>query len=79
MKSFRLFYLQLSDPRRKVFKKEVMARTGWSNSTFYYKSTHDNVTILELAVIRDIVARFKRENRSQERFIEQYYTHHPRY
>ena len=36
MKTFKRYYLQLTGSRRRQFKRVVMQRTGWSNSTFYY-------------------------------------------
>ena len=71
------FYLQLPAPKRKNFKQTVMQRTGWSNSTFYYKCDHENLTKLEDEVIDTIIARFRYADRSQQRFAERYYrTYH---
>ncbi len=73
MKTFRTFYLQLPNTRRKEFKKDVMKRTGWSNSTFYYKSTHNNITRLEREVVLSAIGRFTRQDRATARLLEQYY------
>ena len=59
MKSFKSFYEQLYGSRRRQFKNQVMQRTGWSNSTFYYKCDHENLTKLEDEVIDTIIARFR--------------------
>jgi hypothetical protein len=67
------FYLQLPAPKRKNFKQTVMQRTGWSNSTFYYKREHENVTKLEDEVINTILARFRYADREQERIAEKFY------
>jgi hypothetical protein len=50
-----------------------MARTGWSNSTFYYKSVHGNITRLEYEAIYDIINLLKREIRAEQRFVDNYY------
>ena len=77
MKSFKSFYEQLYGSRRRQFKNQVMQRTGWSNSTFYYKCDHENLTKLEDEVVDTIIARFRYADRSQERFAERYYrTYH---
>ena len=73
MNYLRNFYLQLPAPKRKNFKQTVMARTGWSNSTFYYKSVHGNITRLEYEAIYDIINFLKREIRAEQRFVENYY------
>ncbi len=73
MKTFKYYYLQLSGTRRRRFKNLVMERTGWSNSTFYYKCDHENVTKLESEVIKSILAVFRNEDRAQQRFVERYY------
>ncbi|MBQ6978066.1 MAG: hypothetical protein IJQ18_05495 [Paludibacteraceae bacterium] len=73
MKSFKSYYEQLCGSRRRNFKRLVMQRTGWSNSTFYYKCEHENLTKLEDEVIDTILARFRYADRSQERFAENYY------
>lgn len=73
MKTFKLYYLQLSGSRKRQFKQQVMLRTGWSNSTFYYKCDHENVTKLESEVIRTILTHFRNEDRAQQRFIDKYY------
>ena len=77
MNYLRNFYLQLPSPKRKNFKQTVMQRTGWSNSTFYYKCDHENLTKLEDEVVDTIIARFRYADRSQQRFAEKYYrTYH---
>lgn len=73
MKSFKNYYMQLSGSRRRNFKRVVMQRTGWSNSTFYYKCEHENVTKLEDEVINTILARFRYADREQERIAEKFY------
>ncbi len=73
MKSFKNYYMQLSGSRRRNFKRVVMQRTGWSNSTFYYKCEHENVTKLENEVINTILARFRYADRELERFAEKFY------
>lgn len=73
MKSFKSYYMQLSGSRRRNFKRVVMQRTGWSNSTFYYKCEHENVTKLEDEVINTILARFRYADREQERIAEKFY------
>ena len=73
MNYLRNFYLQLPAPKRKNFKQTVMARTGWSNSTFYYKSVHENITRLEYEAIYDIINLLKREIRAEQRFVDNYY------
>jgi hypothetical protein len=73
MKSFKNYYMQLSGSRRRNFKRVVMQRTGWSNSTFYYKCEHENVTKLEDEVINTILARFRYADREQERIVEKFY------
>ena len=73
MKSFKSFYEQLYGSRRRQFKNQVMQRTGWSNSTFYYKCDHENLTKLEDEVVDTIIARFRYADRSQERFAARYY------
>ena len=73
MTYLRNFYLQLPAPKRKNFKQTVMARTGWSNSTFYYKSVHGNITRLEYEAIYDIINLLKREIRAEQRFVDNYY------
>jgi len=73
MKSFKNYYMQLSGSRRRNFKRAVMQRTGWSNSTFYYKCEHENVTKLEDEVINTILARFRYADREQERIAEKFY------
>jgi hypothetical protein len=65
--------MQLSGSRRRNFKRAVMQRTGWSNSTFYYKCEHENVTKLEDEVINTILARFRYADREQERIAEKFY------
>jgi hypothetical protein len=50
-----------------------MQRTGWSNSTFYYKREHGNITRLEYEAIYDIINLLKREIRAEQRFVENYY------
>ncbi len=73
MKSFKSYYEQLYGSRRRNFKRLVMQRTGWSNSTFYYKCEHENVTKLEDEVINTILARFRYADREQERIAEKFY------
>ncbi len=73
MKSFKNYYMQLSGSRRRNFKRVVMQRTGWSNSTFYYKCEHENVTKLEDEVINTILSRFRYADREQERIAEKFY------
>lgn len=73
MKSFKNYYMQLSGSRRRNFKRVVMQCTGWSNSTFYYKCEHENVTKLEDEVINTILARFRYADREQERIAEKFY------
>lgn len=73
MKSFKNYYMQLSGSRRRNFKRAVMQRTGWSNSTFYYKCEHENVTKLEDEVINTILARFRYADHEQERIAEKFY------
>lgn len=73
MNYLRNFYLQLPAPKRKNLKQTVMARTGWSNSTFYYKSVHGNITRLEYEAIYDIINLLKREIRAEQRFVDNYY------
>ena len=73
MNYLRNFYLQLPAPKRKNIKQTVMARTGWSNSTFYYKSVHGNITRLEYEAIYDIINLLKREIRAEQRFVDNYY------
>ena len=73
MNYLRNFYLQLPAPKRKNFKQTVMARAGWSNSTFYYKSVHGNITRLEYEAIYDIINLLKREIRAEQRFVDNYY------
>ena len=73
MKSFKNYYMQLSGSRRRNFKRVVMQRTGWSNSTFYYKCEHENVTKLEDEVINTILARFRYADREQGRIAEKFY------
>ena len=73
MKSFKSYYEQLCGSRRRNFKRLVMQRTGWSNSTFYYKCEHENVTKLEVEVINTILARFRYADREQERIAEKFY------
>ena len=73
MKSFKNYYMQLSGSRRRNFKRVVMQRTGWSNSTFYYKCEHENMTKLEDEVINTILARFRYADREQERIAEKFY------
>ena len=73
MNYLRNFYLQLPAPKRKNVKQTVMARTGWSNSTFYYKSVHGNITRLEYEAIYDIINLLKREIRAEQRFVDNYY------
>ena len=65
--------MQLSGSRRRNFKRVVMQRTGWSNSTFYYKCEHENVTKLEDEVINTILSRFRYADREQERIAEKFY------
>lgn len=73
IKSFKRYYLQLTGSRRRQFKRVVMQRTGWSNSTFYYKCEHANVTKLEDEVINQILNHYRNEDRAQQRFVEKYY------
>lgn len=73
MNYLRNFYLQLPSPKRKNFKQTVMQRTGWSNSTFYYKSEHGNLTRLEYEAIYDIINLLKREIRAEQRFVDTHY------
>ena len=73
MKTFKRYYLQLTGTRRRQFKRQVMQRTGWSNSTFYYKCEHANVTKLEDEVINIILNHYRNEDRAQQRFVEKYY------
>lgn len=73
MKTFKTYYLQLTGTRRRKFKHQVMQRTGWSNSTFYYKCDHENITRLEEEVIDTILRIFHNEDRAEKRFIEKYY------
>ena len=73
MKAFKRYYLQLSGSRKRMFKHQVMQRTGWSNSTFYYKCDHANVTKLENEVIDSVLAHYRNEDRAQQRFIDKYY------
>ena len=74
MNYLRNFYLQLPSPKRKNFKQTVMQRTGWSNSTFYYKSEHGNLTRLEYEAIYDIINLLKREIRAEQRFVDTHYS-----
>lgn len=71
---FRNFYLQLPSPKRKTFKQSVMERTGWSNSTFYYKSEHSNLTRLEFEAVQSIINLVKREMQAEQRFVERHYS-----
>ena len=73
MKSFKSYYEQLCGSRRRNFKRLVMQRTGWSNSTFYYKREHGNITRLEYEAIYDIINLLKREIRAEQRFVDNYY------
>ena len=73
MKAFKNYYLQLTGTRRRQFKHQVMQRTGWSNSTFYYKCDHENITKLEKEVIKGILNVFRNEDRAKQRFIDKYY------
>ena len=61
MISFKLFYLALGYKRRQAFKRQFMNRTGWSNSTFYYKCDNDNMNKLEQEVVSEIMTRFYKE------------------
>lgn len=78
MKDFKNYYQQLTGSRRRKFKQQVMQRTGWSNSTFYYKCDHENVTKLEQEVLKAILVVYRNEDRSHQRFIDKYYStrHH---
>jgi len=67
MISFKPFYLALGYKRRQAFKRQVMIRTGWSNSTFYYKCDNDNMNKLEQEVLSEIMTRFCNEIISRNR------------
>lgn len=60
MKTFLDIYESFSTHQKHTFKREVVASTGWSRSTFYYKLRENNLSRLERTAISSILRRFRR-------------------
>lgn len=52
------FYDTLDDDQKRFFVKQVLEVTGWAIATFYYKLSHDNLSILEQSAINKLIKKW---------------------
>lgn len=49
------YYNNLSERKKNQFRKEAIAITGWSRSTFFYKMLHGNFKQLEIKALNELI------------------------